>query len=267
MAAGLLCLMAALASAGDLRDLSRELQLAWGIAGDYFVVASEVRHLRAIRSAVLAGPAVAGPTREGLDRRVAQGPWLSLEARVSKLAGLATQWLDYAARNHPEVLGDEGWARLLARRQRQRVELGAALRPEPNQPGKVRVVGTFRGWPAEGVLRADDLIVGLQGRLLALEDPLGDLRAALAGRAGDTVTLRVERGGRFGDVEVRLYRTAATSAPGENPLLAMEPLLSLAGAIEGLHLSVTPSSTLLCAEMELRFAAVPTVTTISPTSE
>jgi serine protease Do len=81
-------------------------------------------------------------------------------------------------------------------------------------PGRrgARVTQLEAGGPAEKVLRADDVIVSLDGR------PVGDLfdffMQLVQRQPGDAVALRVERGGRALDVQLTLGRRPQPS-PGE----------------------------------------------------
>lgn len=83
------------------------------------------------------------------------------------------------------------------------VQLGARLRNEV--PGKVLVIRVLEDRPAYYArLRPNDLIVGIDGELLNIEDAMAELKRRLT---GGRHTLRVERHGRIHELEVDLPRS------------------------------------------------------------
>jgi hypothetical protein len=96
------------------------------------------------------------------------------------------------------------------------VRLGARLRKDNTQtPGKVYVMRTLEGRPADGKLRPGDFIIGIDGALLSLEEPKEDLREKLQAKPGGGLrTLRIERHGRVSEVEIYLPKPSPQSLRG-----------------------------------------------------
>lgn len=84
------------------------------------------------------------------------------------------------------------------------------------QPLGVRVTGTMAGYPASGVLQAEDVIVGVNGKPVRTMD---DFSSALSSyKPGDSVVLTVARGGRVINVSVVL---SARPGEPEKPMLGV----------------------------------------------
>lgn len=96
-------------------------------------------------------------------------------------------------------------AELREMRQSQRYATAVALQAlgyeVPIEPRGARVEQTLRGYPAAGELRAGDVIVRADGRRVRFPDDL--TRIFGDRRPGDTVELRVRRGGRVRRVPIR----------------------------------------------------------------
>ncbi len=115
-----------------------------------------------------------------------------------------------------ELLRSEWFQNLREYFQATPVRLGARLRKDNTQtPGKVYVMRTLEGRPADGKLRPGDYIVGIDGELLSLEDPKEDLRAKLQAKPGGGLrTLRIERHGQVSDIEIYLPKPSPQSLLG-----------------------------------------------------
>ena len=120
-----------------------------------------------------------------------------------------------------------------------RLSVGAVYRPtlgvaikEGQRAGSVRVVRVHDEMPAVGRLEVDDEIIGVDGRLLDLEDPVADLRRRVAQRGGpDHMSVRVRRRDRLLEVVVPLPRPrpeAAPAPPPTDPIKAIEQFQSAA---------------------------------------
>jgi hypothetical protein len=112
-----------------------------------------------------------------------------------------------------------------------RPTLGVAIK-EGDRAGSVVVVEVHPDTPAAGRLEPDDEIIGVDGKLLALDDPMADLRRRLAGSQDpEHLSIRVRRGRQLRDVGIPLPPRPAPSAHDStppDPLRALRQLQSLA---------------------------------------
>ena len=115
-----------------------------------------------------------------------------------------------------ELLRSEWFQNLRDYFQTTPVRLGVRLRKDNTQtPGKVYVMRTLEGRPADGKLRPGDYILGIDGEFLSLEAPKEDLRQKLQAKPGGGLrTLRIERHGRVSDVEIYLPKPSPQSLRG-----------------------------------------------------
>ena len=109
--------------------------------------------------------------------------------------------------------------------------------------GGVVVVRVQAQKPAVGKLEVGDRIVGVDGRLLALDQPAADLRRRIAACADPArLTLRLWRGDRLMDVVVPMPHTIPTVAkPTRDPLEALRTLQTIGRAMSYAVYSVSSS--------------------------
>ncbi|MCP4247041.1 MAG: PDZ domain-containing protein [bacterium] len=109
--------------------------------------------------------------------------------------------------------------------------------------GGVVVVRVQAKKPAVGKIEVGDRIVGVDGRLLALDHPVEDLRRRIATCADPArLTLRIWRGDRLMDVVVPMPHTIPTVAkPTRDPLEALRKLQTIGRAMSYAVYSVSSS--------------------------
>jgi Lon-like protease len=116
---------------------------------------------------------------------------------------------------NPEGIGDRERRRAEQRemRQSQRYATAVALRQlgfrVRIEPRGAQIAGTLRGYPAAAKLRARDLIVAVDGMPVRIPDHL--MRILSRRRPGETLELRVRRGGRELDIDIRPVRNPANA--------------------------------------------------------
>lgn len=124
-----------------------------------------------------------------------------------------------------------------------RQTLGIGIRRDPESGGVV-VARVYAQGPASGKLQVDDRILGADGKLLSLEDPVGDLRKRIAecddpGR----FTLRVRRGQEVLDVLVPVQPLARpVSSTAADPASALRQLQSIGRGMSNAVYTVTQST-------------------------
>ena len=127
------------------------------------------------------------------------------------------------------------------RRVRQQM-LGIGVRKGP-VPGEAVVARVRAKTPARGKLRVGDLILGVDGHLLSLTDPVRDVRRWIAECTDPTrLTLRIRRGDKVLDVVVPIPEAIpATPPPSPAPVDALRQLRSLGRAMSYAVYSVARS--------------------------
>jgi Lon-like protease len=105
--------------------------------------------------------------------------------------------------------------------------LGFPVRIEPEG---AEIAQTLDGYPARRKLRPRDLVVALDGKPVTLPDDLTRLLGAH--KPGDTVTLRVRRGGRARNVSIRTVRNPANSRLPFVGIELREPTITLPFPVE-----------------------------------
>ncbi|MHC4088736.1 MAG: PDZ domain-containing protein [Planctomycetota bacterium] len=153
-------------------------------------------------------------------------------AQPAMAAAVAASW---------EATGDAASANRFARlfgsqprnvgRAQQRM-LGIGIRKDPVS-GEVVVARVRAKRPAIGKLRVGDQILGVDGRLLDLADPVADLRGKIAECADPTgLTLRVRRGEELLDVVVPMpHAIPVNRPPSQDPADALRQLQALGRAL------------------------------------
>ncbi len=123
----------------------------------------------------------------------------------------------------------------------RRPTLGVAIR-QGERAGSVQVVRVHASMPADGRLHVGDEIIGIEGRLLALDDPVADLRQRLVQHSDpDRMAMRVWRDDRLMEVTLPLEAGLAAPAPEPgtaDPLAALRHLQSVARVLNSASYTV-----------------------------
>jgi len=219
-----------LLTAATTSPLWRQFQIAWAPLDDNWIALStHADHLRQIIDA-----------RSDAGRKLSTTEvFASLGQRrcrhfvmvqPDQIAATVQSWLDLLRTQQPHLLEPDYWARRSEPAPR-RVSLGLAVKPDPDHPGAALVVRTLRGWPADGRLLPSDRIVAVNGRALSHDQPVGELRQAIAQAAGQpAVVFSVQRGRRTLELTVPLppATTSTTDQPRlKNPIEALQRLTAL----------------------------------------
>jgi hypothetical protein len=194
--------------------------------------ASELERQEAGRAVVaMAQPALAG---EVLSR------WLQDYEKGAASPLVPSLW------SNPPGLGDAA-----ARR------LGVVLRTE-GEPGVVIVTDVSAQSAAFGLLQVGDRVLGVDGRLLSLEDPGAKLHELLMQSKSEVgPTLRVQRGQEMREVVVpRIRGDDGGLAARVDPIEAMRELASIGKAVRlGMFSVHAAGPTRYSARLSLRFVA------------
>ncbi len=181
------------------------VEISWASVGGWLVLSTHPDHIRQLVDSWKAKPEqtfAATPAYKALQKR--EGVSGLLLMRPSASADLLQSWIDYCARNAPQVLEPLWWKRILVRRMGRRVELGIIIK-EGSEPGRVAVGSpVLPEMPAAGRILPGDKICAVDGVTLSEEHPEEDLRDLVALRSGPGVVLRVEREGKLLDVRIPL---------------------------------------------------------------
>jgi hypothetical protein len=175
-------------------------------------------------------------------------------------------WLQYIARNHPEMQQPHWWRQLRRQYGASQVQLG--IRPaEGAAAGVVEVADTLPNWPAHGRLQKGDRITAVDGRKLDPERTLQSLRDALVTRPGDEkVRLSVTRQGREMEIEVPM---PVSSSPADRvqPLVLLKEISDLSRMFAfASYVTWQPSRELVQTRLELRLATAVTPAAVGESS-
>jgi len=181
-----------------------EVEIAWTGIDRWLVIATRSRHVRNIVDSLTGATTGWGEA----DPTLLSAPFKQCHQYVlghpNQLADALQRWVDriQQARTPAEDADRPSRDETGASR---RVELGAAVKPDPARPGAVMVVRILKGWPADGFLKEGDRILAVNGQPLSPDAPIADLRRAVQHAADDVVmVLDVQRGGEVVDQVVPL---------------------------------------------------------------
>lgn len=150
-------------------------------------------------------------------------------------------------------------------RRRGHPKLGIGVQPDVD-PGTVTVARVYPGGRAHGHLRPGDRIVGLNGTLLALDDPAADLRRrVLHPPATGRWVFRIQRGDLLLDAVVPTVPPRRVSQTVTDPAGALRQLQSLFQLVDFAGIRITrPTPDTINAKLALRFAPTPQLETRPP---
>jgi hypothetical protein len=218
-----------LLAATTTSPLWRQFQVAWApLDDDWIALSTHADHLRQIidargeASPKLGTTEVFGSLAERRCRHFVM-------VQPDQISATVQSWLDLLGAHQPHLLEPDYWARRSGPAPR-RVSLGLAVKPDADRPGAAVVVRTLRGWPADGKLLPNDRIVAVNGRGVSHDQPVGELRQAIAQAAGQAgVVFSVQRDGRALDLTVPLPLAtgSTTKLPRLNPIEALQRLTGL----------------------------------------
>jgi len=210
--------------------LWRQFQIAWAPLDDNWIALStHADHLRQIIDARHdAGPKLS--TTEVFGSLAARRCRHFVMVQPDQIATTVQSWLDFLRARQPHLFEPDYWARRSGPPP-TRVSLGLAVKPDPDRPGAALVVRTLRGWPADGRLLPQDRILAVNGRALSHDQPVGNLRQAIAQAAGQpAVVFSVQRNDRTLDLTVPLPPATASTTDQprlKNPIEALQHLTAL----------------------------------------
>lgn len=224
--------------------LLENVEPSWAVLDNWLVVALTPVHLQNVIDAANR----LGPTL-GRSREVAQlvrGLDGAATIAVSKpvwASHVVNRWLGDAADGKASLLDTAWWRSTVQPASSRHRALGVGM--ERRQlPGVVVVRRVYRDTRADGRLRGDDRIIGVNGRLLAMAAPNADLRRLLAETPDHkSPALRVVRDGAQIDVQL----------PPLKPATALDTLVQIGRSVRSATLSITEDDERFTAHLSLRF--------------
>lgn len=214
------------------------LDLSWCVLDGWLVISSHPGEVRRIIDANRDDDAGSASVTPVAPAPAGAGERVTFRPRAT--AALLHNWVRYLKAEHPHVLEDGWWELVKQRRSGTRVELGIGTKADPTQPGKVHVALTLDGWPASGLVREGDYIIGVDGQLLSTTDAVSDFRRLIQLRKHlDYTVLRVERDGRLRDVRIGIPAGPGGPVADQNPAQLLEPLAGLLERFESATYELT----------------------------
>jgi hypothetical protein len=213
-----------------------------------------VRQIVAVRRGTAAPATVGGAQRALTLVKDRQGnAQMALIARPDAAAAMIDSWMAYVRNHHPEMLQPGYWERLRRQRLASSVQLGIVPKAT-TQPG-VEVDHTLPGWPAHGVLRANDRIVGVDGHRMDAANALNSLRELRAARdKPDRAMLQVVRGNQQMNLPIQKLVTPLDVQPIQ-PLTLLSNMADLLRVFSSAsYVTWQPSGERVSARLELELA-------------
>jgi len=162
-------------------------------------------------------------------------------AQPAMASAVVRSWQGGPDATSPSPLERVFGGRTYARRRHPRMGIGIR---KDQQAGSAVVVRVDENQPASDRLQVGDRIVGADGRLLGLDDPVSDLRRQIAARSNTAgVTLRVRRRDEVLDVTIP-FTSAAAPRPGafsDGSTVALRQLEALGRSLSSAAYSVVDS--------------------------
>ncbi|MHC4442957.1 MAG: PDZ domain-containing protein [Planctomycetota bacterium] len=180
-------------------DLLKALEISWTVADNLLVVGTHSQMVRQVIQACRGQyPWIPDNTLLDVIQSVHNGgnvPSILLVAQPTLVGEMIDSWLNYAARNHPQIYDSKWWQELRSQQRASGVQLGILPDRRHQQKGVVRVARTLPKKPAHNRLKPGDQIISVDGQKLDPEKTLASLRMFLADRKRpDRVTLGIIRG-------------------------------------------------------------------------
>lgn len=179
-----------------------EAHLCWTLDNDVLIVTTHLDWMRQILAARAGhGADLSGALASG-KRPADPRTETVVIIRTGATAQLGARWLQHLQRVKPDVLQERWW--------RARQPGGGSVRLGVNvaateTPRQLRVVSVTDGTPADGLLEAEDLILGYEGHAFTTDDTIAEIKRALVERPNARwVDLVIERAGQRQLVRVPL---------------------------------------------------------------
>jgi hypothetical protein len=238
--------------------LMGQLSPSWAVSEGWLIVTLTREHLERILEAQydLIPPLGAAPDVHRLGQATSDRTMMSVwQAGLS--AEILDRWLEDHEAGKPSLLHSAWWS------QPTRVagaggQWGIGMRAT-QEPGVVVVARIQPGSHAEGRLRPDDRIVGIDGQLLSLHAPNSDLRSRLkASGKSEGPTLRLLRDGRAMEIRLPTAQEPPPRASHLAPADLVRELAALAHSLDFASFAALASDERhFSARLTLRFAPIP----------
>ncbi len=177
-------------------------------------------------------------------------------AQPALAADVVDRWLEDFEIGAPSILASSFWEQAVRPAGPTNVDLNIGWRAG-SSPGVALVTKVPADSAAHGLLRPNDRVIGVNGRLLSLASSSADLDAQLSSLTTDSkLTLRVQRGDTMADVTVPLDTAGRTVAqPPVSPADAVGEFASLGRALRFATLTVhATDETQYSAKLSIRLA-------------
>lgn len=209
----------------------------------WLVIALSPEHIRRIIQARhgLVATLEAEPDAVRAVRRSDQsGDVLVVQAALA--SDIVGEWLDGLEAGRPSLLDTKWWRPAQPQIARKLRQIGIGMKAR-QRPGVVEVARVYPHSAAVGRIEPGDLILGVDGQLLAMQQPNGDLRRRLAESSRTPgPLLRIQRAEELLDVELELEPSGEPEARLLPPAEAMRELAVLGSYIECATLTVRAST-------------------------
>jgi len=256
----------ALASAHKSTRLLADVAPCWTATGGWFIFALGRDHLERILDAQRGfGPSLSIMREASSLRRTRSAVRLAALVQGELASEVLDEWVGGAG-GDGSFLAPGWWDDLIGQGRVGRRRVGIGMRTQ-QKPGVVIVGRVYAGTAADGRLEVADRILGVDGSLLALENPNADLRSRIdQSLARPGPTLRVKRGQTMLDVVLPLK-----DAPEAFTRLGMKPADAVR-EVASVFRSIPFASFVLSsadeghysARVNVRFASETTATQIPP---
>jgi len=169
-----------------------ELQLCWTADDGVLIIASHTDWLRQILDARQGRAARLARVLRLTNRPVPPDSETLVVAQSGPLSDLGARWLDYLNRVAPQVLSEDWWRN----RQPGGREVRLGINAVADSSGTaLRIVRVEPHTPADGLLRAEDTILGIGGQPFATSQPAVEMQRGIAERPDARwVELDIRRG-------------------------------------------------------------------------
>ena len=238
------------------------IEPAWTVSSGWLIVALSPQHVERILGAHigLLPTLDVVPDVQGLPRGSANRSMLSI-TQADLAAQHMKEWLAAATKGTPSLLDPALWSRPADQNRQSPPRLGIGM-ASAQEPGVVVVARVYPETAADGRLKINDRILGIDGKLLSLVHPNADLRQAwLTTDTRPGPVARVSRDGTIIDIQLPKERPSNVSVMStlrKSPADALRELASIAENIQFASLAVLAGEDdHFSARLSLRFSPAP----------